>query len=87
MGIYDNDDDAAEWEDDPEGPQAVDLVNDDDDDTVACSGCGREISVLAEQCPHCGEWVIHDGRSDRRRWPVIAVVLIVIAGLLMWTIL
>ncbi len=88
MGIYDDDDAAAEWEDDPEGPQAVDLGDEDDnDDTVACSGCKRDISEHAEQCPHCGEWVIEDGESARRGWPVVVAVLVVIAGLLIWTIL
>lgn len=47
-----------EWEDqDPDAPLDVDLA-DDSDDAVPCPACGRDVYEDADQCVHCGEWII-----------------------------
>lgn len=65
---------------DPEGPQEIDLVDGDDDETetVACPHCGADVYEDADRCPHCGEWIAAGGGGST--WPLwvagIALVLI-----------
>lgn len=48
----------GEWGDyDPDGPLEEDLV-DDGDDSVPCPACGCDVYEDADQCVHCGEWII-----------------------------
>ena len=48
----------GEWGDnDPEVPLDEDLV-DDGDDAVPCPACGHDVYEDADQCTHCGEWII-----------------------------
>lgn len=35
----------------------------EDDVTVPCPECGVEIYDDAEQCPHCGQYVVYSGSS------------------------
>lgn len=72
--------------DDPEGPQDIDLEGEDSDDfgCVPCPSCGEEVSELAEQCPHCGDWITpHEGRTRRSPW-WIALAIVLLAAFLMW---
>lgn len=59
--------DGDEFED--EGPQDVDLEefggDRDDSDTVPCPTCGRDIYEGAERCPHCDQYVVGGGESER----------------------
>ncbi len=49
--MHDDDDD---WEQpDP------DDADDDDLELVACPSCGEAIYEDAEQCPYCGDYVVH----------------------------
>ncbi|MHC4091924.1 MAG: hypothetical protein ACYSVY_16940 [Planctomycetota bacterium] len=73
--------------DEREGPQACDLNGDDRDeyDLIRCPGCGRDISELAERCPHCGDWVIRDTATGVTRKPlVIAIAILLLVLLLLW---
>lgn len=77
--------DEAELDEDAEGPQACDLSEDDEHDTVACPACGGGISELVERCPLCGEWIVPGPRpSGRRRLILAAVAALLIALLLIW---
>ncbi|MBI4578353.1 MAG: hypothetical protein HY718_01530 [Planctomycetes bacterium] len=80
--------------DDPDAPQPMDLAADDaaedDDETIACPGCGRRIHEQAALCPHCGEWILDDSTARRRGrgwfWPLavgilIALILVYWSGL------
>ena len=52
----------------------------DDVETLACPACGEQIYEDAQQCPHCGDWIIPvdaRGRSLRLIWIVAALLLIV----------
>ncbi len=73
---------------DPEGPQECDLTGDEDEtDTVSCPSCGREIAELAEQCPHCGEWV-EAGAGEPKRAPwVLLTALVALAVFIVWFLL
>ncbi|MFQ5806403.1 MAG: hypothetical protein ACE5I3_08130 [Phycisphaerae bacterium] len=74
--------------DDPEGPQACDLVgsrDSDEHDVVPCPHCGREISELSERCPHCGDWIVQDaGAGSRRRSVWIAIAILLLVLILLW---
>ena len=54
-------------------------------DTIPCGHCAAEVYEDAEQCPHCGEWIIR-GRSSslsgKPVWWQIAGLLGIIAVIL-----
>ena len=62
-----------DWDDDLTDDE---WSNDDDDvnEVVPCPNCGAEIYEDAEQCPACGEYVVH-GTSVWSGKPVWWVVL------------
>lgn len=78
-----------DWEDDHDAPQECDLDDDDDDAVVDCPNCGREVSELADRCPHCGDWIVHDAAAVSTGWKrgafvaLAAVVLLIV--LLIWS--
>ena len=48
------DDEDDDWED-PES----EAFADDDGGLVTCPSCGEEIFEDAQQCPYCGDYVVH----------------------------
>ena len=76
--------DHNEWQDDPEGPQACDLTDDDEDETptVPCPGCQRPIPDFADRCPYCGDWVVQRaGTNGLRPWLIVVAVVLIVAFL------
>ena len=75
-----------ELDEDPEGPQDIDLDDDDEETpTDACPGCGREIAHDAQRCPYCREWITFGAPgSSRRNVAFVVVVILVVIALLMW---
>lgn len=54
----------------------------DEDDTLPCPACGRQVYEDADQCPYCGEWIIPlRGRGGLPSWARVAGA--VLAGLLL----
>ena len=58
----------------------------DDDsaaETVPCPACGADIYEEAEQCPVCGEYVVHNNRvlAGKPGWYLLLAVLGVIAAI------
>jgi hypothetical protein len=77
------DDAYNEWEEDPEGPQACDLTDEDEDETptVPCPACGELVPDFVDRCPYCGQWIMPLEHASRTRSPLfIAVVLIALAS-------
>ena len=78
-------------EDDIDAPQAADLTDDDDEQfTIRCPRCGRDVWEFAERCPKCGLWITAT-KSDpvptsRRRFYLIGVIALamIVAGWIMW---
>ena len=67
-------DDGEEWSDDD---------SDASDNRIACPECGGEVYDDADQCSHCGHWILdeeRDAADQTRVWP--HVVRWVAAGLL-----
>ncbi len=69
--------------DDEEDDFDPDLGGDDDDGTVACPHCGREMFDDAEQCPHCGMYIT-DADSPARRWPWWVWLGFAAVGFVVW---
>jgi uncharacterized paraquat-inducible protein A len=66
------DDDDEEWDESPR----------DEDDTVPCPYCRREIYDDAEQCPYCGNYVSReDSPSIQPKWVVVTAILCLIVAL------
>ena len=84
-----DDDEGLSWEarealDDPEGPQAGDLDDEEETPTVPCPSCGEEIPDFADRCPYCGDWVVQGGGRSARSLLFIAVAVLLIVALLFW---
>ena len=73
--------------DDRDAPQAIDLQEDEYDDTVDCPACGQTIHEDAPRCPYCGRWVFDDTPAARRSrgwfWPLMIALLIAVI-LVIW---
>lgn len=73
-----------EWNDDSDEDWHEEDWGDDDDapvDLVTCPSCGREVYEDAEQCPHCGDYIVADTSawSGRPMWWIIGGLLGIIA--------
>ena len=65
-----------EWEDDS-----------DDDETIPCPHCKKDIYDGAEQCPYCGNYISEEDspREAKPLWLVIgAVICLAVAVLWIW---
>ena len=74
--------------DDRDLPQDIDLVeNPDDEATVNCPSCGKQIYEDAVLCPYCGQWISTHSPATARSfgwfWPVMIAILIAVI-LVMW---
>lgn len=76
---YDRDD---EWEEDESDEN--DEADNELPELVWCPTCGEEIYEDAEQCPHCGNYVVHStsALADRPLWFCLLGVLGVVATVL-----
>jgi hypothetical protein len=65
MPRYDDDDDDEDYDVD----EFDDAYGDDDDVTIPCPHCGREIHEEAERCPHCEKYLSdEDSPPTRKPW-------------------
>ncbi|MCZ6651881.1 MAG: hypothetical protein O7D91_02505 [Planctomycetota bacterium] len=63
--------------DDREWPDRQDCTPEDaEPDEIPCPNCHHLIYEEAEQCPHCGEWVVRPSFSRGAVWGVLAVLVI-----------
>jgi hypothetical protein len=67
---WDDDLSDDEWDDDyPDEDDAESLVK-------ACPECGQDVYEDAEQCPHCGHYILHeDVATPFSNWPKSLVLL------------
>ncbi|MCD4727984.1 MAG: hypothetical protein K8R46_10000 [Pirellulales bacterium] len=72
---WDEDDlDVDDWDD-----------QDDDEPTVPCPYCRREIFEDSVRCPHCGEYISEEDASPGRKpWWIIVGALLGLAAILVW---
>lgn len=76
-------DEQRDWDDDDMDAEADDS---DEEDTVPCPACGREILEDCDHCPACGHWRDEETATPSRQPPwVIATALACLAAALWWT--
>jgi hypothetical protein len=82
---------ADNWDDDADDSDCgddcqceSDVPGDEDDSTVPCPHCGRDIHEDSPQCPHCGEYLSDDAASGRHHWLVIIGVILCLCGVVAW---
>jgi hypothetical protein len=63
-----------EWEDesylddDDEGFEHVEDEDEDDEPTISCPYCRREIHEDSEQCPYCRSFIPREDAPPRKPW-------------------
>lgn len=68
------DDEDDEWEDDS-----------DDESTVPCPYCRREIYEDAQRCPYCERYISdEDAPRAAKPWWIVVGVILCLAGMLWW---
>ena len=82
---------AREWESDDEQWPGDDSEldegdeNQDDEPTIPCPYCGREIHEDSEQCPYCQQYISQeDLRPSRKPWWIIVGVLLCLLVIWLW---
>jgi hypothetical protein len=81
MSAYRDDDRDEDWDDDEPG------FDDDSDDepTIPCPSCGREMLEDSPYCPSCQRYISAEDHAGPRRPPwVIVTALICLAAALWW---
>jgi hypothetical protein len=81
--------DDREWDDEDRDGDGIDSAgwdNDDEDEpTVPCPYCRREIFEDAVRCPHCGEYLSdEDAPAGPRPWLIVVGVLLSLAAVWVW---
>jgi hypothetical protein len=79
-----------DWEDDDPGmvhdPEDEDWPDDwDDDPTIPCPHCRREILEDAERCPYCERYLSRDDAPrPRKPWWIVAGVIVCLYMVYRW---
>jgi len=89
--VYDDDEfDPSEYPDDDDLDDLYEEDEDDDGADRTCPACHQPVYYDAQQCPHCGEWIVEfaaDKFGHRTpKWIVSAagvIIALVILGLLL----
>lgn len=64
-----------------------DYPEDDDEPTVPCPYCNRQIHEDAQRCPYCEEYISEeDAPPGRKPWWVVAGVIVCLYIVLRWMI-
>jgi hypothetical protein len=68
------DDDAPDWDDDDADDESPD---DDEEPTVACPHCRREIHEDSQRCPYCEKYISQEDAPSAAQpfWIVIGAVI------------
>ncbi len=78
----------TEWDDDrwdEDDLDADDWDDQDDEPTVPCPYCRREIFEDSVRCPHCGEYISEeDALPGRKPWWIIVGALLGLVAILVW---
>jgi hypothetical protein len=85
MNAYRDDDEDADW--DPEDD--AELRDDSDDEpTVPCPYCRREILEDVPQCPYCERYISAEDHAGPKKplW-IIATALVCLAAALWWVLM
>lgn len=76
------------WDDEADEESVEDEAEDSDADLLSCPSCRQAVHEDTQQCPHCGEWITPVDLSGRaQRWIWVAVVLLLILSMGLFTVL
>lgn len=81
MNAYRDADDEEDWGDDE-----ADVGDDSDDEpTIPCPSCRRDILEDSPRCPYCGRYISEEDHAGPKKpiW-VIVTVLACLAAMLWW---
>ncbi len=82
----------GDWEDDDPGmahdPEDEDWPDDDDEEpTISCPYCHREVLEEAERCPHCEHYISkEDTPPERKPWWIILGVIACLYVVYRWNV-
>ena len=76
----------AEWDEEGwQGDEGIDQSEEEDEPTISCPYCRREIHEDSPQCPHCGQYILEDDRSaPRKPWWIVVGVLLCLLVIWLW---
>ena len=76
--------DDERWEDN--GYEPDDAESDQEDEpTIPCPGCRREIHEESQRCPYCGQYILEeDVSAGRKPWWIILGVLLALLVIWSW---
>jgi hypothetical protein len=76
----------AEWDEEGWEGTGRDRESDEEDDTtIPCPCCRREIHEDSPQCPHCGQYLSEeDARATQKPWLIIVGVLLCLLVIWFW---
>lgn len=73
--------DEDDWEDEELGDDQFD----DDEPTIACPYCRREIHEDAQRCPYCERYISsEDAPPDRKPWWIVLTVALCLYLVYRW---
>lgn len=75
----DDEDDEDAWDEDD-----LDAVADDDEPTVPCPSCRREILEDVPQCPYCGRFISAEEHAAPGRPLWVLVTAVICLGMAIW---
>ncbi len=78
---------SDDWDDDFDGEEF--FGEDEETLVVSCPGCGADVYEDAEQCPVCGDYIVHETRiwSGKGWWWIllglagVVATVVVLSGL------
>jgi hypothetical protein len=87
MNIYRNADDAAEDWDDDEDDIGEDSDDWDDEPTVPCPYCRREILEDSPRCPYCERYISEKDHAAPRKPVWVILTALFCLGIAIWWVL
>jgi predicted nucleic acid-binding Zn ribbon protein len=76
----------SDWDDEWDDSSPVEDV-DDDEPTVPCPYCSREIHEDSQRCPYCEQYISQeDARPSAKPWWLIAGVVLSLLVVCLWII-
>ena len=76
----------AEWDEEGwQGDESVGESDEEDEPTIPCPYCRREIHEDSPQCPHCGQYILEeDASATPKPWLIIVGVLLCLLVIWFW---
>jgi hypothetical protein len=74
------------WESEDDWEKEEEFTSDDDQEpTIPCPYCNREILEILEQCPHCGNYLSEeDAPPSRKPWWILLGAMLALYALYWW---